>query len=360
MERVDVVIVGSGASGSLLAAKLAQNGKSVVILEGGPERTLKDLYSSQIWARRLKWAGPPTETGGADPVSVNFGAGWGTGGAALHHYANWLRLHPEDFAMKSRFGQGLDWPLSYDELRPFYDRIQQEVGIAGDAQAEVWRPAGEPYPMPPLPVFAQGKLIAQGFSQLGLRTAPAPMAINSIEYNGRPICHNDGWCDAGCTIGALANPLVLHLPQARAAGATLLHNSFVTRVLTGPKGDRVRGVEYYDAKGHRRLQEARVVVLAAFAVQNPRILLNSATTRHADGLANSSGLVGRSHGPQHGQCVWSLFSRDRKLSRSHRRPAPVARQLRQRSAQRLPEQLTVAHWQRPQTQRSVRHCQFST
>src|SRR5262245_44722555 len=144
MEKVEVVIVGSGAAGSLLAAKLAQSGKAVVMLEAGPERTLKDLYSSQIWARRLKWAGPPSETGGTDPVAVAFNSGWGTGGAAIHHYANWLRLHPEDFVMQSRFSRGLDWPISYEELRPFYDRIQREVGVAGDAAAEVWRPAGDP------------------------------------------------------------------------------------------------------------------------------------------------------------------------------------------------------------------------
>jgi len=292
-EKVDAVIVGSGAAGSVFAAKLAQSGKSVVMLEAGPERTLKDLYSSQIWARRLKWAGPPTETGGPDPVSVAFNSGWGTGGAAVHHYANWLRLHPEDFEMQSRFGRGSDWPISYDELRPFYDRIQREVGISGDARAEVWRPAGEPYPMPPLPVFAQAQLIAQGFSRLGLRTAPVPMAINSVVYNGRAACANDGWCDAGCTLGALANPLVLHLPQALGAGATIRHRSYVTRVLTDTKGDRARGVEYYDIKGQRHVQEADVVVLAAFTVQNPRILLNSATPRHPNGLANSSGAVGR-------------------------------------------------------------------
>jgi choline dehydrogenase-like flavoprotein len=293
MEKVDVAIVGSGASGSLLAARLAQSGKSVMILEAGPERTLNDLYSSQIWARRLKWAGPPTESGGKDPISVNFNSGWGTGGAAVHHYGVWLRLHPADFEMKSRFGRGLDWPLSYDELRPFYDRIQAEVGISGDAQAEVWRPAGDPYPMPPLPVFQQGRLIERGFQKLGLRTAPVPQAINSAPYRGRPACLNDGWCDAGCPIGALANPLVLHLPQARAAGATVLHNSFVTRVLTNARGDRVTGVEYTDARGQRQVQEASVVLLAAFAVQNPRILLHSATQQHPDGLANSSGLVGR-------------------------------------------------------------------
>lgn len=287
--KVDAVIVGSGAAGSLLAAKLSQAGKKVVILEAGPKRGMGDLVSSQIWARRLKWAGPAIETGGQDPLSVGFGSGWGTGGSAMHHYACWFRLHPEDFEMKSRFGKGLDWPLSYEELRPSYDQIQREVGISGDAEKEVWRPEGEAYPMPPLPVFNQGRLIARGFERSGLRTAPLPMAINSVPYNGRPACVFDGWCDAGCPIHALGNPLAVYLPQALKAGATMVHNSAVTRVLTNPKGDRTIGVEYYDAQGKRGVQEADVVVLAAYAFETPRILLNS----RPGGLANSSGMVGR-------------------------------------------------------------------
>lgn len=197
MDKVDVVIVGSGASGSLLAAKLSQAGKKVLILEAGPELKMSYLYSSQIWARRLKWGGPATETGGKDPISVAFNQGWGSGGVAMHHYAVWLRLYIEDFEMKSRFGRGLKWPISYEELRPFYDQIQREVGISGDAKEEVWRPVGEPYPMPPLQIFNQGRIIEGGFKKLGLRTSPLPVAINSIEYNGRPACIYDGWCDAG-------------------------------------------------------------------------------------------------------------------------------------------------------------------
>lgn len=285
--KVDAVIVGSGAAGSLLAAKLSQAGRKVLILEAGPKRGMGDLISSQIWARRLKWAGPTVETGGQDPLSVGFGSGWGTGGAAMHHYACWFRLHPEDFEMKSRFGKGLDWPLSYDELRPSYDQVQREVGISGDAEKEIWRPQGQAYPMPPLPVFSQGRLIARGFDKLGLRTAPLPLAINSVPYNGRPACVYDGWCDAGCPIYALANPLAVYLPQALEAGATLTHDSAVTRVLT--EGAKATGVEYFDAQGRRVVQEARVVILAAYAFETPRILLNS---RHG-GLANSSGMVGR-------------------------------------------------------------------
>jgi len=307
-EKTDVVIVGSGASGSLLAAKLAQAGKRVVILEAGPERTLGDLYSSQIWSRRLKWGGPVSESSGEHPIALNFNQGWGTGGAAMHHYAVWLRLHLEDFAMKTRFGRGLDWPLGYDDLRPFYDRVQAEVGLSGDADAEVWRPPGAPYPMPPLVVFNQARIVERGFAMLGLRTSPLPLAINSVAFNGRPPCIYDGWCDAGCPIGALVNPLVVYLPEARAAGAEIRHRSFVTRVLTDSRGARATGVEYYDAGGRRRVQPADLVILSAFAVQNPRILLNSATAAHPNGLANSSGLVGKYVTAHLSTNVFGLFS----------------------------------------------------
>lgn len=310
MEKVDVVIVGAGAAGCLLAAKLSQAGKKVIILEAGPERKMLDLYSSQIWARRLKWGGPPTEVAGKDPISDHFGQGWGTGGAALHHYAVWLRLHAEDFEMKSRFGEGLDWPIFYDDLRPFYDEIQKEVGISGDAEKEVWRPPGEPYPMPPLSLFNQARIIELGFKKLGLRTSPLPLAINSVEYNGRPACIYDGWCDAGCPIYALANPLAVYLPQAQKAGAVVLNDSYVTRLLTDDKGDRVAGVEYYGLKGERQFQEADLVILAAFALQNPRILLNSNNDKNPNGLANSSGLVGRHFMGHSAANVFGLFKED--------------------------------------------------
>ena len=304
--RVDAVIVGAGAAGSLLAAKLSQAGKRVVVLEAGPPRQMGDLYSSQIWARRLKWAGPRIETGGKDPLAVGFGAGWGTGGAALHHYACWFRLHPEDFQMKTRFGKGLDWPLSYADLRPFYDQVQREVGISGDANQEVWRPEGDPYPMPPLRTFNQGRLLAKGFKQLGLRTSPLPMAINSVPYNGRPDCIYDGWCDAGCPIYALGNPLAVYFPQALKAKAKLFNHCAVSRVLTNRRGDRARGVEYFDVHGKRREIEARVVILAAYAFGNPRILLNS----RPGGLANSSGAVGRYMMAHSTSNVYGLFEEE--------------------------------------------------
>ena len=293
LEKVDVVIVGAGAAGSVYAAVLAEAGKSVLVLERGVERKLGDLYSSQTWARRLKWGAPHVVEDGADSIWYNFNAGHGFGGAAIHHYGVWPRYHPEDFELHSRYGKGLDWPFDYEALRPWYDQVQKDVGMAGDAKQEVWRPAGDPYPMPPVLVSNHGKVLARGFEKMGMHTAPIPMAVLTEPYNGRPACIWDGWCDAGCPIGALANPLVVYLPRAQAAGARLQGNAHISRVLTDKKGKKVTGVEYYTREGEKVIQPADAVVLCAFTVENSRILLNSANRAHRDGLANSSGLVGR-------------------------------------------------------------------
>jgi len=306
-EKVDVVIVGAGPSGILMAAKLATAGKKVIVLEQGPAFQMKDLISSDIWARRLKWGGPRFASEGGTPILFNFNVGWGVGGAALHHYANWPRLHAEDFRMKSLYGHGLDWPISYDDVRPYYDRIQTEVGLSGDHKAEIWRPAGAPYPMPPVKTFRHGEVVAEGFRKMGMHVSPAPVAINSVDYNGRPACIYDGWCNAGCPIGALVNPQATYLPVAVKAGADVRAESYVTRVLTNARGDRATGVEYYDRQKQKQVQQADVVILAAFSAANPRILFNSKTDKHPNGLANSSGLVGHYMMAHHLSATWGMF-----------------------------------------------------
>ncbi len=286
-EAVDVVIVGAGAAGAVFAARLAEAGKSVVVLEAGPHWTQGDLVSSQIWSRRLKWGGPRTLAAGEHARGLTMLQGWGVGGAALHHYGAWPRLHPEDFTLKSDHGIGLDWPVSYDELRPFYDRVQAYAGLSGDTAAEVWRPAADPYPQAPSPRFRQGEIVAAAFEKLGFRTSATPAAITTGWHGERPPCQQDGWCDAGCPILSLFNPMALHLPKAEAAGAVIRARSPVTRVLT-EKG-RAVGVAYVDMEtGQRREQRAKLVVLAGAVVQNARLLLAS----DEGGLGNRSGLVG--------------------------------------------------------------------
>src|SRR5215471_7751025 len=135
-EKVDVVIVGAGASGSVFAAVLAKAGKKVVVLEQGPDWQLTDLISSDIWGRRVKPAGAPFVLEGKHPISYAYQAGWGVGGAALHYFANFPRLLPTDFKMKSEHNRGHDWPIAYEDVAPYYDKVAHEIGVSGDAKAE--------------------------------------------------------------------------------------------------------------------------------------------------------------------------------------------------------------------------------
>ena len=293
-EKVDVIIVGAGASGSAYAAVLAKAGKKVLVLEQGPDWQLGDLVSSDLWGRRIKPAGPPFLLEGKNPVSYGYQGGWGVGGAALHYFANFPRLLPNDLRIKSEHNRAMDWPIAYSDVAPFYDKVARDVGVSGDAKSEeIWRPAGEAYPMPPMRTFRNGDIWLKGFEANGIRMVSAPVGMNSVEYKGRPACIYDGWCHVGCPIGALANPLVTYLADAKMAGAEVRAFSTVTRVLTNPQGSKVTGVEYYDQKREKQIQEASVVVLAAWTGQNPRLMLNSATDKHARGLSNSNGLVGK-------------------------------------------------------------------
>lgn len=291
--EADLLIVGSGPAASVFAAKAAGAGKKVIMLEAGPERTMDDLISSQIWARKLKWGGDPVEESGNHKIGFNFNSGWGTGGSAMHHYGVWPRLHENDFKQFSLFGKGKDWPIDYEKLRPYYDQIQHEIGLCGDEKLEKWRPKGAAYPMRPVPVFEQGRVIAKGFEALGKHTAPIPLAINTQANGGRASCIYDGWCDAGCPTGALANPLAHYLPIAAKAGAKIIHNASVSKVLTNGKGNRAIGVEYHSDVGSTQTILAAVVVLAAGAVQNPRLMLASANSSHGKGLSNRNNMVGR-------------------------------------------------------------------
>jgi choline dehydrogenase-like flavoprotein len=211
-EKVDVVIVGAGASGSVFASVLAKAGKKVVLLDNGPDWQLSDLISSDIWGRRVKPAGPPVLLEGKNPFGYVSQAGWGVGGAALHYFANFPRYLPTDFKIKSEHNRAQDWPISYEDVAPYYDRVAADVGVSGDAKAEEkWRPAGVPYQMPPMKTFPNGEVWLKAAEANGVHLVPAPVGMNSTEFKGRKACIYDGWCHVGCPIGALANPVVTYL-----------------------------------------------------------------------------------------------------------------------------------------------------
>ena len=311
LEKVDAVIVGAGASGSTFAAVLARAGKNVVVLDNGPGWQPQDLISSEIWSRRIKPVAGPFVLEGRHPVSMGYQGGFGVGGAALHYDANYPRLLPNDFRIRSEHGRSHDWPISYDDVAPFYDRVAHTVGVSGDAAAEeIWRPAGRAYPMPPIKTFRNGEVWLKGFKAEGIRMVPAAVGQNSVAFKDRAACLYDGWCRSGCPIGAIASPLVTFIAEARAQGAQVRPWSTVTRVLTDATGDKVTGVEYVDRNGDRQVQPAGVVVLAAWAAQNPRLLLNSAAGRHDKGLANRNGLVGKYLMTHYASGTNALFDED--------------------------------------------------
>ena len=180
-EKVDVVIVGAGASGSVYAATLSKAGKKVLLLEQGPDWQLTDLISSDVWGRRIRPAGAPFLLEGKNPYGYAGQSGWGVGGAALHYFANFPRLLENDFKMKSEHGRALDWPISYADVAPWYDRVAQDIGVSGDAKAEeIWRPAGQPYPMPPMKTFRNGKVWLKGFEANGIRMVPAALVSTRV------------------------------------------------------------------------------------------------------------------------------------------------------------------------------------
>jgi choline dehydrogenase-like flavoprotein len=311
-EKIDAVIVGAGASGSVFASVLTRAAKKVVLLDNGPDWQLTDLISSDIWGRRVKPAGAPVLLEGNHPFAAYTNqAGWGVGGAALHYFANFPRYLPNDFKINSEHNRAHDWPISYEDIAPFYDRVAVDVGVSGDAQAEEkWRPAGASYPMPPMKTFPNGEVWLKAAETNGIRFVPGAVGMSSTAYRGRPACMYDGWCHVGCPIGALANPVVTYLSEARKAGAEVRALCTATRVLSNQEGTRATGVEYYDANRQRQVQEASVVILAAWSAQNPRLLLNSVTDKHPKGLANSNELVGKFMMVHHIAGTWALFDED--------------------------------------------------
>jgi len=309
-DRVDFVIVGSGAAGGVLARELALGGFGVVVLEQGPRLGTEDFEHDELkyWfldgitndARSPQSfrTHEDQEAVLRTPTPLRYARM--VGGSSAHFTGNYWRFHPVDFQERSLLGpiEGTgfaDWPLRYEELEPYYTKVDWDVGVSGLAGASPFEPPRtRPYPMPPLPVKSSGVLLERGARKLGLHPFPAPMAINSRPYRGRPACLHCGFCHGfACEARAKASTLFGMLPEAEATGRCEVRaNAYAVRVETDA-GGRASGVVYLDARGVTHLQKARVVVVSANGAETPRLLLNSASPRFPHGLANSSGAVGR-------------------------------------------------------------------
>ena len=293
-DPVDAVVVGVGAAGGVLLRELAHAGWRVVGLEAGPHwSSQRDFVSDELTMRKLAWRERRITTG-PDPVELAENVtGRGVGGSTVHYSMYALRMHRSDFTVRSTDGLADDWPLRYEDLTPYYDRVERYLGIAGPVDWP-WDPPRGRHPYPPHQLNGVGELMARGCDALGITWRPAPVATLSAPKGDRPPCINRGFCLSGCTTDAKSSTLVTYVPDAMAAGAEIRAESMVSRIDLDSRG-RARGVTYLRATGDGYIEErqpADVVIVAGYAIETPRLLLMSATNQHRDGLANSSGRVG--------------------------------------------------------------------
>jgi choline dehydrogenase-like flavoprotein len=289
IESPDVVIVGAGACGSLVAKELAQRGFSVVVLEAGKRlNPATDLQNSEANAGKILWNEPRVYAGKHGVVPK---AGIGVGGGTLVWLGVMPRFHPADFKTHSSEGVGVDWPISYDDLRLHYGKVEKEFGVAGECGPF----APEPYelPMPPHRMNWHAQVLAYGAEKLGAHPFAPPVAINSVAYDGRLACVYCGWCGCGCPTGAKATASQTYLAKAERLGARVISEAFVHRVNFDAAKGRATGVSYLDAQNREQEIKARLVIIAAHALETPRLLLLSANSTFPNGLANSSGCVGK-------------------------------------------------------------------
>jgi choline dehydrogenase-like flavoprotein len=307
-EEVDFLIVGSGAGGATLAAKLAEGGFSVVVLEAGPFwRPLDEFASDEQTQQKLYWTDDRITTG-ADPIALGGNnSGRGVGGSTVHFSMISLRFRPEWFRARSALGYGVDWPLSYAELAPYYAEAEEALKVSGPVNYP-WGPPRGRYPYREHEMNAAGLVLARGAERLGVKWAAVPLATVSAPRGDSPPCVYRGFCNFGCATNAKQSALVVWVPRALRAGAEVRDMAMAGRIDMGADG-RVTGVEYFRA-GQRHFQRARHVVVAGYAIETPRLLLNSANGHYPQGLANSSGLVGTHLTTHAGPGVWGRFDEE--------------------------------------------------
>src|SRR5712691_5897146 len=324
-EKADVVIIGVGAGGGILAAELAKAGMKVIGLERGPRLTTGDFRMDEL---RYHQRGDFQPNAKRQPITWRpnakehatsrgtMGCGDQAGGCTVHYGAVSWRFHEDDFRTRSqtieRYGVSaipedsslVDWPLTYTDLEPFYDRAEYELGVSGKAGNLQGRkidggnvfeaPRRREYPLPPLLADPSGVTFDAAARKLGYHPFPTPKAILSQPYRGRPGCSYCGFCQAfGCHVDAKSSILVTKLPEADKTGNfQLLTGAMCYRVNCDNSG-RVTGIAYYGPDGSDNTIEAELVILAPFIYDNVRLLLLSKTAKFPNGLANSSGEVGK-------------------------------------------------------------------
>ncbi len=305
-ETVDFCIVGVGSAGGVLVQRLARAGFKVLGIEAGPFwDTERDWVSDEAGSSKLYW-NQLRITGGSDPVTLGANnSGHGVGGGSVHWAGFTPRFHPSDFRVYTEDGVGADWPIDYADIKPYYELLEREIPVSGP----VYYPWGDPhsYTYGPHPLGGVGDVLVKGCTKLGIRVvAGGPVAINAGSHADRPHCIYRGFCIQGCKVGAKQSTLVSHVPDAIRHGAEIRPNCMVSRINMGKNG-LVEGVTYIDSDGKEQVQKAKIVIVSGYAIETPRLLLNSACPGFEKGLANSSDTVGRYLMVQIGNVVLARF-----------------------------------------------------
>lgn len=299
-DPVDVLIIGAGASGAAVAWSLSDTKMRVVCLDqGGWSDPSKYPSTGRDWEARAFGDFSPNPNvrqrpedypinNDNSPVSVvNFN---GVGGSTVLFMAHFPRLHPSDFRVKQLDGVADDWPIDYATLAPFYeenDRMMGVAGLAGDPGSPPFQPQ-----MPAVPLGRSGERWGKAMNSLGWHWWPSETAVATVDYEGRARCINLGQCVSGCAQGAKASVDITYWPAALRAGVELRTHCRVREITLNEDG-MASGVIYFDKDGVEQFQAAEVVVVACNGIGTPRLLLNSKSAKFPNGLANSSGLVGK-------------------------------------------------------------------
>jgi len=291
--HADVLVVGSGASGAIASLVLGEAGLKVVCLEQGLWTEPADhphFSPDWEWQRVRQWSpnGNIRQHASDYPVESRSSSilMWNAVGGSTNIYtAIWPRYRPSDFRKGTEHGLAPDWPISYEELAPYYDSVDRLVGTSGLAGDPALPPRPD-YPTPPLPLRPVGKRLAAAFDQLGWHWWPLPAGVISTDYDGRPACNGCAGCTCGCPRGSMSKFSLSIWPRALAAGVELRPGARVDRIITDGAG-RARGATYYCGDLIRHFQTADIVIVAGNGVGTPRLLLMS------NNLANRSDQVGR-------------------------------------------------------------------